>query len=176
MHAIVTTSEEFVDCLMRHQRRIYGFVYTLVPNRTDAEDILHDTVLVLWRKWADYDSRKDLLPWACGIARNEIRNYFRKRSGRPGCLSEAALDQLAETVVESQDWLDARRKALEECVRKLPPRQHDLVRKCYGAERSIKDVAQELHWTANALYKTLRRVRRTLHECVDRSLESQGPP
>ena len=58
MSGVVTTSEEFLDCLMRHQRRIYGFVYTLVPNRTDAEDILHDTVLVLWRKWADYDPRK----------------------------------------------------------------------------------------------------------------------
>lgn len=172
MSGLVTTSEEFLDCLMRHQRRIYGFVYTLVPNRADAEDILHDTVLVLWRKWAEYDPRRDFLRWACGIARNEIRNYFRKQQGRPEHLSEAALDQLAAVIVESQDWLAARRKALDECVKKLPPRQHDLVRKCYGADQSIKEVAHQLHWTANALYKTLRRIRRALHECVDRALES----
>ena len=36
--------------LVKHHRRLFGFAFTLVPNRDDAEDILQDATRVMWEK------------------------------------------------------------------------------------------------------------------------------
>ena len=40
---------EFVRLLLRHERRIYAFIRSLLPNRDDAEDVLQETSIVLWK-------------------------------------------------------------------------------------------------------------------------------
>ena len=52
-------NEVFVELLMLHQQRLYGFIYTLVPNPADAEDLLQQTSLVLWQKFRRVRSRQE---------------------------------------------------------------------------------------------------------------------
>ena len=48
----------------------------LLPNEQDAQDVFQRTSLVLWQKFDQFDSDRDFLPWACGVAHYEVRNFL----------------------------------------------------------------------------------------------------
>ena len=60
--------KQLVALLTQHQRRIFAYIYTLVPNRTDAEDILQETSLIICEKFHDFKPGTDFVAWACQIA------------------------------------------------------------------------------------------------------------
>ena len=160
----------FVELFVRNQNRVYRYILTLVPNRTDAEELFQETNLTLWRTWDRYDHAHDFVRWACGIAHNEIRNFVRKKRASHVLLSEEILDQLARLRLQHEGLLEARRGALAECVKKLPSRDRELVEQCYGKGETIKLIAENRGQSPNVFYKALRRIRATLHECVTHTL------
>jgi RNA polymerase sigma-70 factor (ECF subfamily) len=167
--------DQFVERFVRSQDRIYAYVATLLPNRTDAEEAFQQTSLVLWKKWQQYDPGRDFVAWACGIAHNEVRNFLRKRkdTGRVH-LSEDVLAEVAQTRLELSDVLEARRQALQHCLDRLESGNRDLLERCYAGKDSIKTIAEELGQRPNVVYMILKRLRRALLECVNRTLAAEG--
>ena len=49
-----TAVEEFMRLFGAHRRRLYQFILSLVPNVQDAEDVLQETNIILWRKFGGY--------------------------------------------------------------------------------------------------------------------------
>ena len=46
--------KQLVALLTQHQRRIFAYIYTLVHDRTDAEDILQETNLIICEKFHEF--------------------------------------------------------------------------------------------------------------------------
>ena len=160
---------QFVERFLRDQHRLYGYIATLVPARSDAEEIFQETSLLLWEKWGEFDQTRDLLPWACGIAHNVVRNFLRKK--RPStALSDPFLERVAETRLEMEEELVPRREALADCMQRLPEDQQTLVRQCYSETSRINKLAEQLGTTANSIYLKLRRIRAALLDCINRRL------
>jgi len=164
--------DQFVELYVRNQNRVYRYVVTLVPNRADAEELFQQTNLTLWKLWDRYDPGRDFVRWACGIAHNHIRNFFRKRENKQVLLSEEIIGQLAQQRLEMEDLLEQRRVALTGCLEKLPERQRSLVERCYGGGQTIKAVAESDGRTPNVVYKLLRRIRALLYDCITEALTS----
>ena len=61
-------SVAFVEMLTQHQRKLYGYIYTLVRNSADSDDLLQETNLVLWNKRLEYEFGNNFIAWACRIA------------------------------------------------------------------------------------------------------------
>ena len=57
--------------------RILAYIQSLLPHRADAEDVFQRCSIVLWRKFHDFDVQQEFLPWACGVAFYEVRNFLR---------------------------------------------------------------------------------------------------
>jgi RNA polymerase sigma-70 factor (ECF subfamily) len=167
--------EQFVERFVRSQDRIYAYVATLLPNRADAEEVFQQTSLVLWKKWQQFDPSRDFLRWACGIARHEVQNFLRKQAphGRV-YLSEAVLAEVTEIRLGLHDVLEARRRALHQCLDRLQQNSRELLERCYAGRDSIKTIAESLGQRPNALYMTLKRLRRALYECINRTLAAEG--
>ena len=47
-------SSELVQLMMKYQRRIFAYIHTLVPSRSDAEDILQEASLTICEKFSDF--------------------------------------------------------------------------------------------------------------------------
>ena len=90
-------NEVFVELLTLHQRRLYGFIYTLVPNTADAEDLLQQTSLVLWQKFNEFDLNSSFPAWACRIAHFLVLNHLREKRRSRVVLSDELIARLAET-------------------------------------------------------------------------------
>src|ERR1051326_7889125 len=77
-----TESRKRLMALMtRHQRQIFAYIYTLVPDRHDAEDLLQETSLVICEKFDEFVPGTDFVAWACQIAWWRIR-YSRQKFAR----------------------------------------------------------------------------------------------
>jgi len=62
-------SFEFSQKLVGMQRNLYGFILSLVANRSDAEDVLQETNLILCQKSKEYNPQGNFRSWAFNIAR-----------------------------------------------------------------------------------------------------------
>jgi RNA polymerase sigma-70 factor, ECF subfamily len=159
--------DRFARAFVLHQGRVYGYIVTMLPNRHDAEDVFQQTSLILWQKWDQFDPKQDFLAWACGVARNEIRNFLRRQGRDRIVLSERLMNDLADMRQEVQPLLEERRSLLVGCMKKLDFIARELLERCYQGRESMKAIAQQFRTTPNALYLRLRRIRRELMECIE---------
>ena len=57
-----------------------AYIRTFTRDAQIAEDLFQETMLIAWRKFDEFDSRQSLSAWLRGIAKNLIRNAWRKQS------------------------------------------------------------------------------------------------
>jgi len=179
----VKRSEQFVRLLKKNERRLNGYVLSLVHNWNDADDIVQDVAVRLWQQFDDYDPTADFGAWVCKIAYYQVLTH-RKRKGRERLrFSEkfaiAVADEIAAITAESGD--DQER--LRQCLEKLGAGERELLRDYYSGVTVI-ELAQKFGRSAASLYKNLAILRRALRACIERAAqrdefddgERGGPP
>jgi RNA polymerase sigma-70 factor, ECF subfamily len=160
----------FAGLMARHNAPLMSFILSLLPHWADAEDILQQASVVMWRKFAEFKPGTSFLAWGCQIARFLVLNHVRKNSRDPHVFSAELVEVLAREAEDDADRLQSQRAALGSCMQKLDTRSRRLLARCYETGASIKDAAEQLGATPNSVYKTLNRLRETLLDCVRRSM------
>lgn len=167
-------NELFVELLTLHQQRLYGFIYTLVLNPADAEDLLQQTSLVLWRKFHEFDPSKSFPAWACRIAHFQVLHYLREKRRSRVVFSDELIAQLAETRHRREETHLADPVTLAGCMEELSEGDRKLIELCYSAKRNIKAAAAALDRPVTSVYMSLVRVRRLLMDCIRRANAEEG--
>ena len=167
-------SKHLMLLMTQHQRRIFGYIYTLVPNRTDAEDILQETSLVVCEKFEQFKPGTDFAAWACQIAYWEVRRARQKFARAKVIFNQEVVDAISETAVELAPERSARHEALAKCLQKLHPRDRELLLTRYEPGSGVEEAAQRSGRTLEAAYKALARLRKLLHDCVSNQLSAEG--
>jgi RNA polymerase sigma-70 factor (ECF subfamily) len=166
---------DFAERLSAHQGVVFGYIYSLVRNLDDADDLFQQTCLVLWDKYDLYDPARSFGAWACGIARFEVSNFLRTRSRKQLYFSDQLNLILAESYAELEpEQLQDRREALAECMKSLRRGDLELLEACYERAARIPEIAREWGRSTQSIHNSLRRIRRGLFECVRRSLAQGG--
>ena len=162
--------EEFVRLLMMHQQEVFRYVVSLVPGLADAQEVMQETALALWRKFEEYDASRPFVPWAKQFAYFEALRFCRSRSKYMEFLSEELLERLSATRSNLEPVLEERRTALRQCLEVLPSRDRTLLDVRYGSEQNLVDFEKQTGSSIHMLRKTLVQLRRGLLECVSRRL------
>lgn len=168
--------DEFVRLFSRHQRQVYAYIATILHNPADVEEVLQETSIVLWTKFDTFRRDESFVKWACGVAHLQMLRFFRKQRRRMLPMEESTIEVLLAERADMEDSLEDRREALTECVKKLPAKDRRLVEACYFPGAKFKDAAKQLGRSVAALYHSLGRIRRRLHECVNRTIASDTRP
>lgn len=163
-------SAEFVARITSAQRVLHAFIVSMVWNAADADDVLQETNLVLWRKAAEYDPARDFLPWAMRCAQFQALAYLRTRQRSKLSFDDDLLARLADEAAGEIAELDARRVALAGCLEKLPAHHRWIVAQRYEPGGSVNALAAERGISPKAFSEQLRRIRRTLMDCIETTL------
>ena len=156
--------------MTQHQRRIFSYIYTLVPSRADAQDILQETSLVICEKFGDFKIGTDFAAWACQIAYWEVRRARQKFARAKVVFDQEIVDALAQTASAMIDEVSERHDALARCLQKLHPRDRDLLLTRYEPGAGVEEAAQRSGRSLEAAYKALARLRKLLFDCVTQQL------
>jgi RNA polymerase sigma-70 factor (ECF subfamily) len=165
--------KQLMALMTRHQRQVFSYIYTLVPRRHDAEDLLQETSVVVCEKFHEFEPGTDFVAWACQIAYWRIR-YSRQKFARSKVLfDQEVVDAVAHTASELAPELDQRHEALAQCLRKLHARDRELVLTRYEPGNGVPEAAQRSGRSLDAAYKALSRIRKLLFDCVTHQLTSE---
>ncbi len=167
--------KELMLLMSQHQRRIFAYIYTLLPHRQSAEDVLQEASLVICEKFAEFKSGTDFVAWAFQIAYWEVRRARQKYARSKLVFGEEALEAVAQTAAEMVPEMDARQEALQHCLKKLHPRDREFVLLRYERGHGVEQAAKRAGRSMFAAYKALSRIRKLLFDCVSNQLQSPNP-
>ena len=166
--------EAFLRQFMAGERAMLRFILRYVPAVNDARDVLQETLVTLWARRAEFDATREFLPWACGIARFKVREFWRSRPRWESFASDDLMALIAARREVLEPEISARGEKLRECLAKLPTEQRDTLHRYYAEEEAVETLALREGRSVEAIYKILQRVRRTLLDCIERGLRAEG--
>ncbi len=163
-------SAVFLEGVTKAQRSLHAFIVSILRNAVDADDVLQETNLVLWRKATEFDPSRPFMPWALRIAQLQAMAFLKqKKQLNRVAFSEELLSLVAEEAIVEITEQDARRVALAGCLQKLPAHHRLLIAQRYEPGGSVNNLAQERNTAPKALSEMLRRIRTSLMKCIERT-------
>jgi RNA polymerase sigma-70 factor (ECF subfamily) len=166
--------ELFAQLLTQHRSQIFRLVFCMVHTLQDAEDVYQQAALTMWDHFEEFDPRTNFVAWASQIARHKALNFLTSATRRRVCFSPELIGELAQHEEPSNEFQEARLRALASCRGKLRQTDQQLLKQCYNGKGTIGEVAERLGRPAGTVRDSLMRIRRTLLECIRRTLASEG--
>jgi RNA polymerase sigma factor (sigma-70 family) len=157
----------------RHSRAVYATAFALVHNPADAEALLSDAFLLLWRKRASIEFFGDsLLPWLITTVRYLARN--RNRSSRFSTVQlndeiDAGRSPSAESTAEA--WELSRQ--LDALICTLDPLDQRIVQLCLVDRLSYEQAASQLGIAHGAVRNRLSRSKKQLRDTFEPEGQNQ---
>jgi RNA polymerase sigma-70 factor (ECF subfamily) len=169
------TTELLVRLISRHQEGLYRHIFALLPHEEDARDVLQETAVALFRKFADYDPAKPFLPWAYRFAELEVMKQRERNRRGSRLLDPELIQRLAREREALEPELQDRLRALDLCLDNLSPADRELIRRRYHGKTRIEDLVNQSGGSRRTLFRNLDRVRRALLECIIRRVAADAP-
>lgn len=167
-------SAEFLRAFLNSEHRIRSYIRVLIFDRVSAEDIFQDVSVTMLEKYESLDPETDFTAWACRIAWFKVLEWRQRQARDRLRFSEATLQQVADEAMANTAESDRRQEALEKCVEKLSPDNIQMLIFRYQNGEAVEAIANKMDRTDEAVYKALSRIRRSLHDCINRVLSTEG--
>lgn len=155
-----THEEGFRQLVLKYQQRLYQVVRRQVTSHEDADDVLQNAFIKVFRYLGSFEGRSELYTWIYRIAANEVINHHKKY--RKVAIVE--LDVNDGRKAEGHFNADEVYASLEEMVGRLPERQQEVFRMRYYDELSYKQIAEILNLTEGALKASFHHAVRKIEE------------
>ena len=154
--------DAFAAVVARHHRTLHGFLFRLMLNRHDAEDLAQETFLAAYRHLGRYDARYGFKTWLFTIGRRLAISALRRRR-----LTDPPGQPLPEPVAAdgAGDAGILRREAshgLYAALAELPPVYRQALWLFHVEEMAVADVAAILGKTCLGTRVLLHRARNAL--------------
>ncbi len=164
-------TEAFIRLLSEHERGLYLYVMSMAPQASDADDILQEAKVVMWRHFGDFKLGTNFGAWARKVAFYQVLAYRKRKQRDRLCFSDRFVELVAEELKDDESHLEARYQSLASCVAKLDPEHQRIVNLRYEGGESIEAIAEAVGRTSGAVYRVLSRIRKSLHACVSLQLD-----
>ena len=149
--------------------KLFGVALRILRSRSEAEDVLQDSFVKIWRNADRYRSTGfSPMTWLITIARNTAIDRLRARRARGEDLSEAEELPSAEPGPEAQAIASGERARLVTCLSELEPDRAEAVRGAYLLGLSYQELAERHAVPLNTMRTWLRRSLIKLKECLSR--------
>ena len=162
--------------IKRHQSKIYGFIYSKMPDRDVADDVFQDTFIKVIKtlKTNSYNEEGKFLPWVMRIAHNLIVDHYRKNKKMP-MLREteefSIFSILTDTSLnaESRIITDVIEKDLQKIVQELPPDQREVLMMRIYQDLSFNEIADLTGVSINTALGRMRYALMNLRKVIDKN-------
>ncbi|MDB5469106.1 MAG: polymerase subunit sigma [Caulobacter sp.] len=152
--------------------KLYGVCLRIVRDDAEAEEVLQEVYLTVWKRAASYDPAKaSPITWLAAVARNRAIDRLRASGARVVRSSgpiDGALD-LADPAPDAESQLghseDSRR--LKGCLDRLEPDHAGLIRRAFFGGLSYSDLAQAAGRPLGTVKTWIRKGLMNLKVCLE---------
>ncbi len=166
------------ETAMRHwtlaQPAVSAFIASQVHDVRQRDDLLQEVAVAILESFDRFDDSRSFKSWAIGVARNQIRNYFRNYKNKPLLFDSETVENLAAAFNAVSSQLIEPLDFLNECVGELDSKAKQLCDLRYKEDLKPAAIAGQLGMTANSVSKGLQRIRASLKRCIEQKTIAGG--
>ena len=162
------------DLMERHATTVFHFLYRMVGNEDDANDLAQETFVRIFKSAKSFRGGEKFSTWLFTIAANLARNHFRWRSRHPNISLDAENSETEQSLgstlpantpsPKEAALAGERATAVRVAVKNLPEDLREAIVLCEWEERSVAEAAVILEATQKAVESRLYRARGILRE------------
>lgn len=145
----------------QHLTPISHYVFRILGNQKDTEDITQEVFLKLWTHAPKWNADKaKLTTWLHRIAHNLCIDYLRKH-GRVQT-QESFEEEVGELEINNEDESSKKIEILNRAIGQLPEKQRSALTLCHYQGFSNREAADIMNISVKALESAIARAKRSL--------------
>ncbi len=135
----------FEKIYKQYSIKLYGNLFRFVKSDKDAQELLQDVFLKVWKNRQQIDIEKPFSCYILKIAENNVYDFFRqaardkKRAAHLITVSPAEYLHIEEMLLNKETAL-----LLENAIKSLSPQRQQIFRLCKIEDKSYKEVSELL--------------------------------
>ncbi|RKR82325.1 RNA polymerase sigma-70 factor (ECF subfamily) [Mucilaginibacter gracilis] len=147
-----TRNEAFNLLLKKYQQKIYWHIRRMVVNHDDADDLVQDVFIKVWKSLLGFRSDAQLYTWMYRIATNECITFLNRKKLKNNIPLDDVSHELAESLADSSYFDgDKAQLKLQKALLTLPEKQKLVFNMKYYDEMKYEEMSEVLGTSVGAL-------------------------
>ncbi|MEE1885170.1 RNA polymerase sigma factor [Pedobacter flavus] len=147
-----TKSNGFKLLLEKYQQKIYWHIRRMVINHDDADDLVQDTFIKVWKNIEKFRSDSQLYTWIYRIATNECITFLNRKKMK----GSTSLDEVSTELMDnlkSSEYFDGDKlqRKLQYAILTLPEKQRLIFNMKYFDDLKYEEIADVTGTSVGAL-------------------------
>ena len=172
---VAGNEEALAKLIKRHESKIYGFIYSKIPDRDITNDIFQDTFIKVIKtlKSNSYNEEGKFLPWVMRISHNLVVDHYRKTKKMPmfreteefsifSIMSDDSLT-IENKIISEQVEMD-----LKKLIEELPADQKEVLVMRMYQDMSFKEISESTGVSINTALGRMRYALMNLRKVIDK--------
>lgn len=142
----------FTQLVKKYQQRLYWHIRRMVVAHEDADDILQNAFIKVWKNLGDFREEANLYTWLYRIATNETLTWIEQQKKRSS-ISLSDTENSLSNKLEAQKGFDANKLEwkLQQAIQALPEKQRAVFSLRYYDEMPYEEMSAVLETSVGAL-------------------------
>lgn len=148
-----TREEAFGHLLEKYQQKLYWHVRRMVINHDDADDVIQDVFIKIWRNLDKFRKDSQLYTWLYRIATNECITFLNKKKQKQNLsLDDDSSAYLTESLSDSSYFNgDQAQMKLQQAILTLPEKQRLVFNMKYFEDLKYDEISEIVGTSVGAL-------------------------
>ncbi len=147
-----TREEAFNLLLNKYQQKIYWHIRRMVVNHDDADDLVQDTFIKVWKYLANFRNDSQLYTWLYRIASNECITFLNKKKQKNNVSLDELPYDLSDTLADGAYINgDKVQLKLQQALITLPEKQRLVFNMKYYDDLKYEEISEILGTSVGAL-------------------------
>lgn len=151
----------------RYYDRLFRFVLRVTGRMNLVEDVINDTMIVIWRKAGEYRAAAQASTWIFGIAYRKALKALSKETRVFDTVDETPEGEAPPAELLDREGLNA---AIRQAIMRLPPEHRAVVDLTFFFNRSYEEAAQILDCPVGTVKSRMFHARAKLRPLLTRML------
>jgi RNA polymerase sigma factor (sigma-70 family) len=151
--------------------KLFGVCVRILNDRSEAEDVLQEVYLTVWRKAASFDpARASPITWLVAIARNRSIDRLRATAGGRRLEPIDAAETVSDPAPAAVELVEAAQQSsrLTLCLEQLESRQSTAIRSAFLDGNTYEELAERMQVPLGTMKSWIRRGLLKLRDCLER--------
>lgn len=172
--------ELYGELFGRYQRKLFVYMYHLVGNKEEVEDLLQNVFSKAYKHIQSFDLERKFSSWIYRIAHNEAVNFLKRKSRRQFISWEEIVTTKDKLETQSEEKLPEEKWIIKEitdevdsALGKLPEKYKQVLLMRYFSEYSYEAIAKILGKPVNTVGTLINRAKKKLLEVLNESKKKE---
>jgi RNA polymerase sigma-70 factor (ECF subfamily) len=172
---VAGNEDALAKLIKRHESKIYGFIYSKIPDKEITNDIFQDTFIKVIKtlKSNSYNEEGKFLPWVMRISHNLVVDHYRKTKKMPmfreteefsifSIMSDDC-QTIENKIISEQVEMD-----LKKLIEGLPADQKEVLVMRMYQDMSFKEISESTGVSINTALGRMRYALMNLRKVIDK--------